>query len=274
MGGVVAYPSRSTVAGCLTRASAPLWCISCSIVGIEIVDWSANGWTIVGLVISVLGAAFSGGVYWNRDNFKRRLKDEPAIRFDAAKALTAPKPWDMYLGALEGALDTLTSWMGERARLVPKGGSRGAWGKSANWCFVLAMIYPFVFLLTSWLFGGTGTIGEVEFLPPPEAFSALWRAFLVLLFLAYGAGMFFLFRNLDRIDEIANAWLDRHLWQRFPERHRSRAKVALPLGIGISIFGILYIGLGLPLAGAVALAGALALAGAGALALAGALAGA
>ncbi len=116
-------------------------------------DWSANGWTIVGLVISVLGAAFSGSVYWNRDNFKRRLRDEAAIRFDAAKALTAPKPWDMYLGALGGALDRLTSWMGKRARLAPKDGSRGEWGKSANWCFILAMIYPFVFLLTSWLFG-------------------------------------------------------------------------------------------------------------------------
>jgi hypothetical protein len=74
------------------------------------------------------------------------------------------------------------------------------------------------------------------------------------MFLACGAEIFFLFRNEDRFNEIANAWLDRKLWQRFPECHRSRAKVALPLITKIAVFGVLYIGLGLPLAVAGALA--------------------
>ena len=157
-------------------------------------DWSANGWTIIALIVGAVGAAFSGGVYWHLDNFKKRLRDEKAIRFDAAKALKAPKPLSAYLQTLETALDTLTGWMGKRARLRAEDGDRGDWGKSTNWCFTLAMIYPLAFLLISWLFGGTGTIGDVTFLPPPEDIPGWRRALLILFLIATGIGFYFLGR--------------------------------------------------------------------------------
>jgi hypothetical protein len=127
-------------------------------------------------ILAVGGLLVDGFALWfsllGLSGYKTRLRNEPAVRFHAAKALTARRPWDMYLDALEGALARLTSWIGERARLMPKDGDRGDWDKSANWCLTLTMIYPFVFLLTSWLAGGTRTVGEVEFLPPLEDFQS------------------------------------------------------------------------------------------------------
>ena len=221
-------------------------------------DWTANGWTIIGLIVAVLGAAFSGGGYRWTDQYKARLENESTIRDKAAKALTAPGPLALYLRTLEAALDTLTRWMGKRVRLFPGDGERGDWGKSAGWCFTLAMIYPFIFLLVAWLFGGTGTVGEVEFLPPPESMSVGWRTVLVLSFLGYSFALYLLVRYEQRINQAATSWLDSHLWRRFPETQRKNAKILLPLGAGGILFGIFYIGLGLPLA--LALAGAVAVA--------------
>ena len=238
-----------------------------SFIGNYSVDWSANGWAIVGLIVGAVGAAFSGGVYWHLDDFKKRLRDEQAIRLDAAKALKAPKPWNAYLQTLETALDTVTRWMGRRARLRAKGGDHGDWGKSANWCFTLAMNYPLAFLLVSWLLGGTGTIGDVTFLPPPKDTPGLQRAFLALLLLAMGIGFYFFGRKWDQINELINTWLNQRLWHHLLADHRSMGKILQKSIIGVLLFLIFYIGFDAPLAGALVTASALALAGAVAVAL-------
>ncbi|MEM7044939.1 MAG: hypothetical protein AAF543_19200 [Pseudomonadota bacterium] len=209
----------------------------------------AAGGFLVGLFALWLALFGYGG-------YKARLENEPPIQDKAARALTAPGPLTAYLRTLEIALDALNGWMGKRARLMPEDGDPGAWGGSLNWCLTLAMIYPFVFFLVSWLFGGTGTVGAFEFLPQPGSMSAWQRFALVAYLLLIGAGLFYLVRNQERIDKAASDWLDRNLWQRFPSTHRQKAKLLLPLSVGATLFAIFYIGLGLPLALAVALAGA------------------
>ena len=56
-------------------------------------------------MIGVLGVVFSGGSLWLIDGYKKRLEDEEAIRYHAAKALTA-------IAKQAGAADLTTKFVG------------------------------------------------------------------------------------------------------------------------------------------------------------------
>jgi hypothetical protein len=124
--------------------------------GHHAVNWSADGWAIVGALAAVLAAGF-----WFFDRFEKRLKDgdDRTPRLRAARALTAPSAWRAYVGALRRGLGALDRWMGERSE----------WARGFGWCLGLAFAYPAAILLVFWLFGGSAAVGEVELLPPPEA---------------------------------------------------------------------------------------------------------
>ena len=202
-------------------------------------DWSANGWTLLGLILAVPLSMFSGGVFWLIERYKTRLQNELPIRFAAIRALTAPGPLIFYLRHLEGSLNMLDRLMGKRARLRFRASDRGDWWQSWAVCAGIAAVYPSIFLIITWMLGGTSNIGGIEILPPQEFFPQWRQALLMVILLAEGIGFYLIFRHMDAINRFIKGWLDRHLWQSLPDRFRWIAKIIPILTRGALVFAFL-----------------------------------
>lgn len=114
-------------------------------------DWLA----VLGIVVAILGAVFSGAWFFGYQHYRQRLKESAGKRLEAAQLLFAPKGWAYYLAWLRRVLNNLDLWMGSLDKV----------GQLFSRCVSLAFIYPFVFLIISWLVNGSATIGNAQLIP-------------------------------------------------------------------------------------------------------------
>lgn len=132
-------------------------------------DWLA----VLGIVVAILGAVFSGAWFFGYQHYRQRLKESAGKRLEAAQLLFAPSGWVYYLARLRRILNNLDVWMG----------SLDEGGQLFSRCVSMAFIYPFVFLTISWLVNGSATIGNAELIPASGSLSFIeW--FLIALGLA------------------------------------------------------------------------------------------
>lgn len=128
-------------------------------------DWLA----VLAIVVAILGAVFSGAWFFGYQHYHRRLETSAGKRLEAAQMLFAPSGWAYYLAWLRCILNSLDRWMGSLDEV----------GRLFSRCVMLAFVYPFVFLIISWLVGGSATIGNAELMPPTESLTTFQWAILV-----------------------------------------------------------------------------------------------
>nr|VFJ46878.1 MAG: hypothetical protein BECKFM1743A_GA0114220_100413 [Candidatus Kentron sp. FM]VFJ47258.1 MAG: hypothetical protein BECKFM1743C_GA0114222_100433 [Candidatus Kentron sp. FM]VFK07161.1 MAG: hypothetical protein BECKFM1743B_GA0114221_1003312 [Candidatus Kentron sp. FM] len=134
------------------------------------------GWGLAPLVLY--------GLYWLRYLLKRKplqtgphgelAEDlaDPLSRARAIARITAPNPWDnRYRGSLDGLLVRLDRWFGV-GYLNPR---------ALHLCYLLALVYPLLFVFLDWLVTGEGDIGTLELFHPDIAWQGrLWRGALII----------------------------------------------------------------------------------------------
>jgi hypothetical protein len=179
---------------------------SCYIYGIYIVDWSANGWTIIGLAIAFVGSILSGAGYWHFSRFEARLNnaDDRHTRRRAAQALTAPGPWTAYLNTLSSGLDTLDRWMGRRTSLKIWASDSGEWTNGICWSLTIALVYPPVLLLISWIAGTSPDVGMHNLLIQTNFITFSRRATFVVVLLTTMLACLLIILNMKSINNKFN----------------------------------------------------------------------
>jgi len=130
------------------------------------VDWLA----VLAIVVAILGAVFSGAWFFGYQHYHGRLETSAGTRLEAAQMLFAPSGWAYYLAWLRRILSNLDRWMGTLDEV----------GQLFSWCLKLAFMYPFIFLIISWLVSGSATIGNTELMPPTGSLSISEWLFITL----------------------------------------------------------------------------------------------